>query len=205
MNDLHDPVTVFIDSPAEYQRPQLLVRLIIGAGLGLVHQSLFGVFAVLYLLLPGLAAIMISKHGGRGIDAQHATWLVKVIDWLLAFYAYMLFVTDDFPLDAGSRKLRLQLESSGEPTSSEALWRLIASLPHALVLFVLGIVSAGFAMIMAVSVLLTRRTPRALHGFQHAMLGRLARFFAYHSSLVAAYPRFDASAVDVGRKADSAA
>lgn len=198
------PVTLFVDPPERYERPQLLVRLIIGAALGVVHQSLFGLFAALYLLLPAVAAIMISQHGGRGLAEDRANWIARILGWLLAFYAYMLFVTDDFPLGPSTRKVRLQLESTGQPTSGDALWRLLASVPHALVLFVLGVLSALISIIIGACVLFARQAPRGLRGYQLAVVGWLARFFAYHSSLVEAYPPFAANGVDVHSNASGA-
>jgi hypothetical protein len=199
------PVTLSIESPERYERPQLLVRLIIGAALGAVHQSLFGVIAALYVLLPGVAAIMISQHGGRGLATAHADWMVKILGWLLAFYAYMLFVTDDFPLDSSTRKLRLQLESTGQPTSGDALWRLLSSLPYAIVLLVLGIVSAVISLIIGVCVLFARRAPRALRNFQQTVLGWLARFLACHSSLVEGYPPVETNELDATPSTSGAA
>jgi hypothetical protein len=189
------PVTLFVEQPERFERPQLLVRVIIAAALGVVHQSLFGLFAALYVLLPAVAAVMISQHGGRGLTEDRTNWMAKILDWLLAFYAYMLFVTDDFPLDSSTRKVRLQLESTAQPTSGDAISRLLTSLPHALVLFVLGVLSAVVSMFIGTCVLFARRAPRGLRNYQQAVLGRLARFFAYHASLVEAYPPFETNGV----------
>lgn len=206
MDDHHPyPVTLNIEMPEQYERAQLLVRLLILTALSMFHQSLLGVFGALYLILPCLAAVLVAQRGEHGYAANDATWIAKALAWVLAFYAYMTFVTDRFPLDADKREVRLQIATSGEPTPRGALLRLLTSLPHALLLAVLFVVSCLLSVIMGVWVLFTRRAPVSLRGFQRNLVSSLARLFAYHASLVDAYPPFASSDADLTPKTPTAA
>lgn len=181
-----------------YDRVQLLLRLVIGAAMGMFHQSLIGVLAALYLILPGLSAIMISRQDSRGFEGKDAAWIESVLDWFVSFYAYMLFVTDRFPVDAATRKVRLRIERFGEPSIGEALLRLITSLPHALLLAVLAVASIIVSAIIFVCILFTERAPESLRGFQRDFLASLARFFVFHSALVDTYPAAGSVDIKVG-------
>lgn len=63
----------------------------------------------IYLLLPLISAVLISRKGGTGFLVQDGHWMVAGIEWFVALYAYMLFVTDRFPLDGPNRGARLHV------------------------------------------------------------------------------------------------
>ena len=191
--NLSYPVKLEITRPERYQRIQLLVRLVILGALGSLHQSLIGVFVALYLLLPGVASVVLSQRDPGGYSDDDASWMTSALEWLLAFYAYMLFVTDTFPLDSATRKVRLRIVRCGAPTIGTALLRLLTSLPHALALMFCAIASCLLSLVIGALVLLTERAPDGLRDFQRGMLGWLARFFVYHVSLVDVYPPFGSS------------
>ena len=182
------PVQLDVATPERYERLQLLLRFLICAALGMIHQSLGGVAAALYLLLPTLAAILISQRTAGEFLARDAVWIGNLLEWLVGFYAYMLFVTDRFPLESDTRLVRLRVASCGSPSLLDALSRLLASIPHALVLALLAIVSGVVSFMMAVCILFNQQVPDALRNFQRDFLGWLARFFAYHASLIDVYP-----------------
>lgn len=189
------PVHLEVQSPANYQREQLFLRFLICISLGVVQRSVGGLFGVLYILLPTLAAILISQRSGRGYLERDAGWLGEVLDWVVSFYAYMLFVTDRFPLERASRPTHLHMalahDPEHSPTLSEALLRLLTSLPHAFVLMLLGLVAGAVALISALCVLFSLRVPESLRSFQRDFVGWLGRVLAYHSSLVDVYPPFN--------------
>jgi len=184
------PVTLDVERPARFERVQVLFRLLILALLGVLHQTLGGLFCALYLLLPVVAAIAIGRKGTAGVRGEGVRGFVGAFDWLVGFYAYLLFVTDSFPGRADDRASHLWLQPTGSPSVGRALARLATSLPHAIVLAVLGVASALVAFVVAVSVLATERCPEPLHAFQRDVVAWMARFFAYHASLVEEYPPF---------------
>jgi hypothetical protein len=189
-NDGSYPVQLEAAMPAHYDRVQLLLRLLVVATIGLAHQSLGGLACALYLVLPTLAAILISQRGSAGFVPRDAGWISNMLEWLVGLYAYMLFVSDRFPLDAGTRQVRVRIASCGSPSLIDALSRLIASVPHAVVLALLAFVSGIASCIIALAILFTSRAPEPLWQFQRDFVAWLARFFAYHASLVDVYPPF---------------
>lgn len=194
------PVRIEVEAPAKFKRVQLLVRLLVLVAIGMIHESGPGLFGLVYFLLPVVAAVLITQRGGTGYHERDAPWLVSVLEWVLGFYAYMLFVTDTFPLDKRERALRLHVDLDGHPSVGSALARLLASLPQLVVLFFVGIVSAVVSVIGAIGILLFETYPDALRSFQHEVVAWLARLFAYHGSLVQKYPPFGFAREDDAHK-----
>ena len=171
-----------------FKRVQLLLRVLVLAALSMLHRSDVGLFGLLYFFLPVLAAIMVAQRGSAKYLDSDAPWLRSLLEWVLGFYAYMLFVTDAFPLGQAERAVRLQVTPGGSPTVSSALLRLLTSLPFLIVLVLAGIVSFVVSLIAAFSILLFASYPEAMRSYQRDMVGWLARLFAYHASLVDEYP-----------------
>lgn len=183
-------LSVEIDVPphAPWKRVHLLVRALVWVALGMVHESGPSLFGLLYFFLPVVAAILIAQRGGTRYLESAAPGLVWLLEWVVGFYAYMLFVCDVFPLGKHERAVRLHVTPSGDPTAASALLRLVTSLPHLVVLVLVGIASVFVALIAALSVLLFETYPEAMRSFQRDFTGRLARLLAYHASLVATFP-----------------
>jgi hypothetical protein len=184
------PVVFDVGSrPERYDRAQAVLRLLLLIAFSFAG-SLFGwLFGVVYLLVPLLAAILVSQAGGGYLskDGERATrWL----RWLVAAYAYLLFLTDRFPSGAAEDDIRFEVRTGGEPTVGSALTRLVTSLPSAVVLALLGLVAAIAWVIELVTVLVWEGVPRSLFGFQQEIVRWLARLLAYHASLIEEYPPF---------------
>jgi len=190
MDNQPHAVRLEVQTPVSYERAQLLVRLLVSCCFFVIHASLGGLFGALYLLLPVSAAILISQHTSRGYVETDGPKIVSILEWVVGLYAYMLFVTDRFPLGRSERALKLVASPSGSPTLANALTRLVTSLPHALLLCLFAVLAALAALWMALSVLVTENVPGALRQFQLGLLGWLARVFVYHGVLADAYPSF---------------
>ena len=190
MDEPLHPVRLEVQLPVGYERAQLIVRLLFACALGAIHQSLGGIFGVLYLLLPLAAAILISQHTPKGYVQRDGPWLITSLEWVLGLYAYMSFVTDRFPLRPSERPLRLVAQPHGEPSLIDALSRLVTSLPHAAFLFLFSILSALISLLMACSVLFYKNVPDALRSVQLRLLAWTARVLVYHASLSNLYPPF---------------
>lgn len=190
MNNQPQAVSLEVPPCIGYERAQLLVRLLVTCCFYAVHQSLGGLFGALYVLLPITAAILISQHTSTGYVERDGPRLVSILEWVIGLYAYMMFVTDRFPLGPSERSVRLNASPTGSPALADALGRLVTSLPHAVLLALFSVVSALVSLWMALSVLLTQSAPESLRQFQLGLLGWLARVFVYHGSLVNAYPPF---------------
>jgi hypothetical protein len=70
----------------------------------------------------------------------------------------------------------------------------VTSVPHAVVLAVLGIASGLVGFVAAIMVLVTERYPEGLQAFQRDVLAWMARLLGYHASLVETYPPFSMEA-----------
>lgn len=172
----------------QFKRVQLLLRVLVVAALGMLHRSDVGLFGLLYFFLPVIAAILVAQRGGARYLESDAPWLLLLLEWVLGFYAYMLFVTDVFPLGREERAVRLRVTPAGTPTVGSALLRLLASLPFLLMLALIGIGSFVISLIAALNILLFEAYPEAMRSFQQDVVGWMARLFAYHASLVDEYP-----------------
>jgi len=182
------PVFVDVRGVANADRGQLALRVLTCLALGVFHQSLGGLFVGLYVLVPAVVGVMISRHSAGGLSELDRGRLLGVLEWTLALYAYLLFVTDRFPLEAEHRPLRLTVQTNSQPDLGSALFRLLNSLPYALLLLLFGVLASLAALWTAISVLIFRELPHGATKFLRGYVERLARFFVYHASLVEAYP-----------------
>jgi hypothetical protein len=182
------PVQIDVERPTRFQRVQLFVRILVLIAFGMIHQSGIGMFGMLYLVLPVIAAVLITHRGGAGYLERDAGWLIAALEWVTGFYAFMLFVTDTFPLDRQGRSIHLRIVPQGSPTVGSALLRLVTSLPQLFVLVILGCIALVIAVLAWIGVLLFESYPAAMRSFQQDVVARAARLFAYHASLVQPYP-----------------
>ncbi len=95
-------------------------------------------------------------------------------------------------------QLLVDVQPAGSPTVGSALLRLIYSIPSAIVLGLLGIISGFVWLIGAILVFIKQDYPAGMYGFQRGMLRWLARLLGYHASLVDRYPPFS---LDTGAQA----
>ncbi len=188
------PVVFDITRPEKFERPQVFLRIIIVIIISIVSSAVGWIFGLVYLVLPVLAAIFVSNRGTRFIEEDGprvAGWL----RWLVAFYAYLIILTDRFPTERPEEIVRFEVRAGGSPTVGSALLRLIYSIPSAFVFLLLGIVSVIVWLIAAVIVLIRESYPEGLYNFQRGVLRWEARLLGYHASLVEEYPPF---ALDMG-------
>ncbi len=153
-----------------------------------------GLFTLLYLALPVVAAIAIADRGPAGYQGTLGARVTALLRWILSFWAYMVFVTDRFPTRRASL-VELDIAPSGAPTAGSALLRLIYGIPEALVLAILAFAGGFIWIIQAIAVLVSRACPRILVRYQRGVLRWAARLLAYQASLVEPYPPF---ALDTG-------
>ncbi len=196
------PVTFGIDRPEKFQRPQVFLRVLVLIILSIVGNVVGLLFGLVYLILPVLAAIFISRKGSERFMEEDGPKMTGWLRWLIALYAYLAFLTDRFPSGGPEEIVRFEVKTEGTPTVGSALLRLVYSIPSAFVLAIIGIASAVIWLIAAVMILIRERYPQGLYNFQCGVLPWEARLLTYHASLVGRYPPF---AIDTGPKAPQAA
>ena len=182
------PVHVEVASPQRYDRGQLAARVVFAIVLGWLGISAGWVS---WLLSPGGSA----DRGDRNQHAQPREYPARLgpplwrgLAWLLQLSAYMMFLTDRFPL--GAPAVSFEVDISARPTVGSSLLRLVTSIPSAIVLCFLSLISGVMWLISAIGVLVVAHVPDSILGYQRGVLRWQARLVAYHASLVNDYPPF---------------
>ena len=181
------PVTFDVARPEKLERPHIFLRILVAI---IVYSVASGVLGLVYLAVPVVAAIFVSQKGGEKYLAEDGPRVTGWLRWIIAFYAYLGILTDRFPTEKPAEIVRFEVQTGGTPTVGSALLRLIYSIPSAIVLSVLSIVSAVIWLIAAVMVLIQENYPEGLYDFQRGILRWEARLLGYHASLVEQYPPF---------------
>lgn len=183
------PVQLEVESPEHFDRIQLLLRLVLAVLLGWLGISAGWLACLLYAALPLAAAITISSEGRDVYTRDFGPQLWRVLRWLLELSAYMMLVTDRFPT-ANGNFVRVDIRFTSRPTIGSAIGRLLASIPSALVLCVLSLISSVLCLVAIVFVLVSTNMPHSILAYQRGVLRWQARLIAYHASLVDEYPPF---------------
>jgi len=184
------PVTFDVARPEKFERPQVFLRILVAVILSILGGALGWIFGLVYLALPVVAAIFVSQKGGEKYLAEDGPRVTGWLRWIVAFYAYLGILAERFPTEKPEEIVRFEVQTGGTPTVGSALLRLIYSIPSALVLSILAIVSAVIWLIAAVMVLVQENYPEGLYNFQRGILRWEARLLGYHASLVEQYPPF---------------
>ena len=184
------PVTFDVVRPERFERTQVVLRILLLIIISIVTGAVGWMFGLVYLLLPVLAAILVSNRGTERFIEEEGARVIGWLRWLVAFYAYLLILTDRFPTERPGEIVRFDVRAGGSPTVGSALLRLVYSIPNAFVFLLLGIVSVAVWLIAAVMVLVRESYPEGLYNFQRGVLRWEARLLSYHASLVEEYPPF---------------
>ena len=188
------PVFFAIDRPASYERAQLALRIVLLAILSIVGISMGAIFGLIYLGLPVIAAVALSRKGPQRFLAEEAPRIERGLRWVMSAHAYLMLLTDRLPDEGSGVRFAIEPEAwpagGRAPSSSGALLRLIYSLPSALLLGLLGFVSWVVWLVAALMILISEDYPAGLYAFQCGVLRWQARLFAYLGSLVEAHPPY---------------
>jgi len=196
-------------STEKLTRLELLVRLLAFLALGVVGGSFCAIFLFAYLMLPVFAASRLAA--GRDPDAylhEDGPRVLAGLRWLAAVSAWAGLTAARLPLRSPDETVTLAVETSGHPTASSAIGRVLAGLPSALALALLGWVGVLIWLWAALSVLASERVPRRAFDFLVGLQRWSLRLLVYQASLVDEYPPFsfadDADAARPGSMQESA-
>ncbi len=181
------PVQISFERPERYQRVHLLLRIGIWIILGWMVNT---VVAILYLAGPIISAVLVAQRGGDEFHSTYGETYEKVVALLTGISAYLYLGTDQFPTWGADASVKYRYQPSGTPTVGSALLRIIMVIPHALVLWLVGIVALIAGVIAAVSVLINESVPGGLWTFLMGFVAWEARVLSYFLSMVEEYPPF---------------
>ncbi len=167
-------------------RAQVAVRVVLLLALATIGCS--SLYWLLYLALPAIAALLISRDGAEAYLAKDGPRVVRVLRLAAAAYAYLWLLTDDVPSADGAGPVEFTVDVGGSPTASSAVRRLVTSLPALLLLAALSMIAGVLWVIGALAILGTGRVPTPIAEFVAMKIGYQFRLVAYHLSLVDAYP-----------------
>ncbi|TMB98902.1 MAG: DUF4389 domain-containing protein [Chloroflexi bacterium] len=192
------PVTFNVTRPEKFERPQVVLRVLVIVVLSMLAGAIGWVFGLVYLAVPVIAAILISQRGGDRYIAEQAPRVTNWLRWYLAIYSYVSILTDRFTTEDPASVITFDIRPGGSPTVGSALLRLIYSIPSALAVALLGIIGAIIWIIAVISILINENYSQGLYDFQLGIMRWHARLLGYHASLVERYPPF---ALDTGTEA----
>lgn len=184
------PVLFDVDRPQKFERPHVVIRVLVAIVMSILANAIGWIFGLLYLVLPVVAAVFISQKGPQRYLEEDGPRVTQWLRWVLALYSYLAILTDRFPTERPEEIVRYEVRTAGSPTLGSALLRLIYSIPSAFVLALLGIVVVIIWLIAAVMVLIQEDYPDGLYNFQRGIMRWQARLLGYHASLVDQYPPF---------------
>ena len=196
------PVTFEAEYPERLGRLSSAFRIILYIPVG-IFLALLGGQAVSNSDFGDVA--FISVVGGGGIVL--AIWAAVIVrqyvpHWLFDFqvalmrfqaraYGYLALLTDRFPAFEGEYPISFDVRYPDKLNRWKvAIWKIITSIPHFIILFFLYIAVFFVVVIAWFAILFTGRYPRGLHSFVAGVFRWSLRVQAYIDSLTDEYPPF---------------
>lgn len=179
------PVAFDVERPPSFARAHVVLRVVLLVVVGWIGHPA----GLLWLGLPVVAAVLVSKKGGERYLDEDGPTIVRVLNWMLDVVAYLALVTDRLP-GAGEHPVHFHVERSGSPTLGTSLVRIVTAIPSVIVLAILTWVASIVWIVAVVFVLVDEQYPERMWRFLVGILRWEARLAAYLASLVDEYPPF---------------
>jgi hypothetical protein len=183
------PATFDVQPPQQFDKAQVVLRVVILLALAVlqIHSIVLG---GAYIVVPLVAALLISQQGGAKYLEDAQSGPVRWLRYLMMFYSYMALATDKLATERPEQIVSFNVRTTGAPTVGQALLRIILAIPHAIVLFFVGIVFVIVWLIAGIAILMNGTCPEWASDFIRGYLRWNARLMAYMASLVDEYPPF---------------
>ena len=189
------PVTFDIAYPQKMDRVQIAIRIGILIVLSILGGAISWIWGGMYIIIPVVAAIMISQRGAEKYLAEADENMTKWLRLLMAFHSYLGLLTDRLPNEDPRETLTFEVRPTGTPSAGQTLLRIILAIPHYIVIALLDIVAIVLVIIAAIMILVQESYPEGIFNFLRGLNRWQARVYAYLAGLVEAYPPF---ALDTG-------
>jgi hypothetical protein len=176
------PLAVTIEYSTSRKRWSVLARLPLGLPV---------VFFSLLLNIGATLAIWGAILASGRIPPWLFAFQVNVGRWHTRSTAYLLLLTDDYPVFEGEYPVTYELR---EPATLArwklVVWKFITAIPHFVALFVLTLGLVPVTVIAWLTLLIAGRHPPVLHHYTSGVLCWYARLAAYLQSLTDEFPAF---------------
>jgi len=183
-------VTYDVTQQEKYDKTQIAIRLLIFIVLAVLANALGWVFGLAYLIVPIVAAVLISQKGAATYFSESERGMQRWLAYLAAFYSYFYMLTDKMAIDDPRTAIRFEVAPSGEPTAGNVLLRIILAIPHAIVLGLLGIVAFVLAIVAAIMILANETYSSGIFDFLRGYMRWHARLYVYLAGFAQEYPPF---------------
>ena len=178
------PVTFdVVARPEKFQRPQVLIAILVAIVLGVVMW-------LAYVVFPIMAAIWISQKGSEKYLDEDGPKMTGWLRSIVTYYAYVFFLIGRLPSEGVEEQVKFEVQRGGSPSVGSALLRWIYSIPSWIVLSVLGWVAGILWLVAAVQVLIQENYSEGIYNYFRGYIRWQARLLGYHVSLVEQYPPF---------------
>ena len=178
------PVAFDVERPPVFQRAHMFLRVGLLVVIGWIGHPV----GLLWLGVPLVAAILVSRKGGQRYLDEDGPTVTRALNWILDLVAYLALLTDQLP--GREHPARFQVDRSGSPTVGSALLRILYAIPSLIVLAILTFVGAIVWVIAAVLVLVNETYPESMWRFLLGLVRWEARLLGYLASLDDRYPPF---------------
>src|SRR5437868_14709021 len=135
------PVTFDIAYPAKMDRVQIAIRIGILIVLSILGGAISWIWGGMYIIIPVVAAIMISQRGGEKYVTEADENMTKWLRLPMAFHAYLGLLTDRLPNEDPRETLTFDVRPTGTPSAGQTLLRIIPGIPHYIAIALLDIVA----------------------------------------------------------------
>lgn len=188
---VHYPVHFDVQPSPRFSRVQLGLRVVVLLALGAAGLSLGLLFALVFFLLPVVAAVRVAAHqDAESYVRDDGPRILFALRWLAAATAWLGLATEQFPRERPEETVTLELETVALPTMGGAAARVLLGLPSAIVLAVLSWIG-GFVWLWAALNILIEETIGARVGAYLLGIQRWTyRLLVYQAALVDEYPPF---------------
>lgn len=186
------PFTLEVDGPAPQSRLTVFFRILMAIPHAIILEFLLAA-AYVVVLISWFAILFTGK-----LPAGLATFVTGTLHWFTRYTGYTWLATGQYPPFAlgpnDAYPIRLAGEAQTEGRNRiTTFFRIFMIIPHAIVLYLLGIALAVVILISWVAALITGSVPSGMHGFIAGFLRWQTRVWAYATLLTDQYPPFSLS------------
>ena len=185
------PATFTVERPHVFRREQVALRVVLLIAVGWVGHP----FGLLWLGVPAVAAVLISKKGGQRYRDEDGEMMTRALGWILSFIAYLALLTDELPSRSEPTVHYTVEPGAAAParglTVGSALARILRAIPSLIALAILLVAGAVAWLMAVIMILISESYPEGIWRFLLGIVRWQAYVLAYLASLVDQYPPFD--------------